>query len=328
MSDADHCWALVLAAGDGSRLRGLTTTKGGLAVPKQFCSLERGPSLLQEALERARAVAEAERICAIVAARHEQWWAEHLRELPNRNIVVQPKNRGTANGILLPLLHILNQDPDARIVLLPSDHYVRDEEKLACSLRIAAARQDPFWAKIVLLGIEPAGPDPELGYIVPGRRCRLGHREVERFVEKPPAALAYELSQQGALWNAFIIAADGQALLKLFERRSPDIVSAMQEIVSTASVEASGRPALTKLYEELPQLDFSRNILQGQESHLHVLPVPDCGWSDLGTPQRVAQALRALPRNGGLPAPSKVRDGAFLSLAAQHRHFRDTLAPH
>ena len=132
-------WALVLAAGEGSRLRALTTTNG-VAVPKQFCSLHDGPSLLQEALHRAEAVAPRQRICTIVAEQHRRWWQGPLWSLPSQNIIVQPENRGTAAGLLLPLLHIEARDPQARVVVLPSDHYVRDEATLARSLRNATAK--------------------------------------------------------------------------------------------------------------------------------------------------------------------------------------------
>ena len=133
MRKSNGVWAIVLAAGDGRRLRRLTTTRSGLAIPKQFCSLERGPSLLQEAIERASRIADLERICPIVAAQHEQWWRDQLRGVPRDNIIVQPDNRGTANGVLLPLLTILERDPQARVVLLPSDHYVRYEAVLSAA---------------------------------------------------------------------------------------------------------------------------------------------------------------------------------------------------
>ncbi len=67
-------WALVLAAGDGTRLRTLTTDAGGTAIPKQFCSLRGGPSLLQSALRRGASIATRDRICAVLAAQHERWW--------------------------------------------------------------------------------------------------------------------------------------------------------------------------------------------------------------------------------------------------------------
>lgn len=103
----NNTWALVLAAGEGSRLRSLTTTATGQAVPKQFCSLQGGPSLMQEALQRAASIAPIQRTCSIVAAQHRRWWEAPLYHLPEENVIVQPENRGTAHGILLPLLHIV-----------------------------------------------------------------------------------------------------------------------------------------------------------------------------------------------------------------------------
>src|ERR1700761_5328275 len=104
-------WAVVLAAGEGSRLQGLTRNSNGIVVPKQFCSLQGGPSLLQETIQRGLAVAPAQRVCAVVAAQHEQFWDRMLSAMPEKNVVVQPHNRGTAHGILLPLLRIAAQDP-------------------------------------------------------------------------------------------------------------------------------------------------------------------------------------------------------------------------
>ena len=315
MQQRDNRWALVLAAGDGRRLHSLTTTASGLAVPKQFCSLVGGPSLLREALHRAEAVAPPDHVCTIVAAQHKTWWEGQVDALLPSNVIVQPQNRGTANGILLPLLQILAQDPLARVVLLPSDHHIRDEVALAHSLRAAAAPSRAARSEILLLGVEPREPDPELGYIVPRRGNGTGYREIERFVEKPPAALADELIQQGALWNTFIIAADGQALLRLFERRRPEIVAEMRRLVAGERV-GQYDTALAALYDSLPQVDFSRDILQGQERYLGVMPVAECGWSDLGTPKRVTNTLRELATRKR-SAPLSAQPGGLLSLAEQ-----------
>lgn len=323
MRDGGDCWALLLAAGDGRRLSELTTKKG-LTVPKQFCSLRRGPSLLQSALQRAAAVTSAERICAVVAADHRGWWSEQLECLSTDNIFVQPRNRGTANGVLFPVLSILQRDPDARILLLPSDHYVQDENTLEESIS-AVTRLRPPSPEIVLLGLQPREADPELGYIVPGRDRAGGYREVERFVEKPLPPLAQQLIDTGALWNAFIVAADSQALLKLFERRSPDIVQALSEILSAPSSDVSREQRLFELYEALPGLDFSRHILQGHEHHLRVLPVPECGWSDLGTPRRVADVLRELEDDRSFLVSRGTGEARYLSLAAQHERAHGSL---
>jgi mannose-1-phosphate guanylyltransferase len=126
------------------------------------------------------------------------------------------------------------------------------------------------------------------------------------------------------LWNAFIIAADAPALLKLFERRSPDIVAALSEIISAPASDLSREQRLFELYEALPTRDFSRQILSGHEPHLRVLPVPECGWSDLGTPRRVAEVLRELEEDTSPLSSPGIGQARYLSLAAQHeRAHRD-----
>src|SRR5687767_8082565 len=183
-------WALVLAGGEGSRLQSLTTLASGLAVPKQFCSFGGGSSLLNDALKRASVIAPPERTCAIVSEHHARWWQSLPMSLPKENLIVQPRNRGTAIGILLPLLQILHRDPNASLLVLPSDHYVRNEAVLADSLCLAMCEVGRRSDRIVLLGLTPEEADPELGYIVPIGDDGPSTREVSQFVEKPSAASA------------------------------------------------------------------------------------------------------------------------------------------
>lgn len=316
-----HTWVLLLAAGDGTRLGRLTTTASGTTIPKQFCSLRGGPSLLHEALFRARALTSNPRICAVVAEQHRAWWELQLWSLPVENKIVQPKNCGTANGILLPLLHILERDSLARVVLMPTDHHVSEETVLARWMR-QGIEQLPWRSdETVLLGFEPDDADPQLGYIVPGAtNCCPGLYTIERFVEKPGSKEARELIEGNALWNAFIVMASAQALLELFRRRIPEVVARMHAAL-LSDLRSSGKErALAGLYERLPVIDFSRDIAQGQEQFLRVLPVPPCGWSDLGTPERVAHALR---RSTSRRPGSRWRAGdECLNLAAQQQQLQ------
>jgi mannose-1-phosphate guanylyltransferase len=281
-----NTWALVLAAGDGSRLQGLTRNERGITVPKQFCSLQGGPCLLQEALQRAAAVASLPRICSVVSEQHRQWWVPILSYLPEQNVIAQPLNRGTAYGILLPLLRIVEQDPDATVVLLPADHYLRDEEVMAFSLRRAAELADADRASIYLLGVEPDEPDTELGYILPASRERDAAVGVLRFIEKPNEIRARVLLDQGALWNVFIMAASVRTLLSLFDSEYYAATIAAMRGYDGANLEGH--------YEHLTSVDFSRDVLEGNESMLRVLTVPHCGWTDLGTPERVGAILDGL----------------------------------
>src|SRR5580692_9096955 len=104
-SEIGGTWALVLAGGSGTRLRSLTT-RDDVFVPKQYCALRRGPSLLTQTLIRAASVAPTARTCAVVAAQHRWCWESQLASMPRANVFVQPQDRGTAHGVLLALLQL------------------------------------------------------------------------------------------------------------------------------------------------------------------------------------------------------------------------------
>jgi mannose-1-phosphate guanylyltransferase len=323
MSDTHHVWALILAGGDGSRLRALTTKPCGTAVPKQFCSLDGARSLLEDAIVRASNLVAPERICTIVAQQHRQWWSEcgELSRLPHDNLIVQPRNRGTGIGVLYSVLHILARDPDARIVMLPSDHYVRDEPVLRDALAMALERVEEGKERPVLLGMEPDASDTDLGYIVPGGPDPAGGQRVAKFVEKPNSEIASGLIEQGGLWNAFIIAATAQTVLNLYLPRYAPTLMEMQVILSrrlSLGLPAGGWPALVDMYTRLPSLDFSRDILEDKVSSLCVARVPPCGWSDLGTPRRVGETLQRLRTR---VESDEWSSSAYLNLAAQHAQF-------
>ena len=314
---ASDSWALVLAGGEGSRLQSLTTLASGLAVPKQFCSFGGGPSLLNDALKRASVIAPPERACVIVSEHHARWWQSLPMSLPKENLIVQPRNRGTAIGILLPLLQILHRDPGASLVVLPSDHYVRNEAVLANSLRTAMREVERRSDRIVLLGLTPEDADPELGYIVPMGEGGPTAREVSQFIEKPSPANANALIECGGLWNSFIFAARGQTLLRAFEARCPDVVASLRDIISSDADEATKRRNVAAVYERVPSLDFSRDVLEMSLRYLAVAAVPPCGWSDLGTPRRVAETFMRYASSFRSQAAALVEEGeGFLDLAA------------
>jgi mannose-1-phosphate guanylyltransferase len=293
VNESNQAWAVVLAGGSGNRLRNLTTDARGVSVPKQYCSLSGGPSLLELALRRAEQVVPRATITTIVAKQHSQWWSEQLSALPGRNIIVQPVNRGTGLGILLSVLSVLEQDADARIVFLPSDHYVEKEYVLAAATRNALDLLRRFDRDIVMVGITPESADPELGYIVPGQHAFAGVFDVDRFVEKPQRSVAEKMLASRCFWNSFIFAARGRYLLSLFESLYPHEVAEMR---SALRADRHNRRAemLANLYERLPEIDFSRQIVERSVNRLKLVAVSSCGWNDLGTPERVAETIRRL----------------------------------
>ena len=322
MRPVNRTWAVVLAAGEGTRLASLTRDASGNSVPKQFCSLNGGSALVHDALQRARYIAPPDQVCAIVAQQHSRHWRKALQSLPARNIIIQPQNRGTANGVLLCVLAILDRDPLARIVFLPADHFVLDESALARALHDLAVHLNHNPDGLTLIGIEPDEADPELGYIVPGRALSDGSRTVARFVEKPPARTARELLEGKALWNSFIFAATGTALLGLLRLQMGTSVDDMATALAR-DAQSARSSALMELYERLPVVDFSRAVVQQAPQTLRVITAPACGWTDLGTPRRVADTLRRLGDNAPRlrTEPSTIPHmpiPGLINLAAQH----------
>jgi mannose-1-phosphate guanylyltransferase len=269
----------------------MTRTRTGISVPKQFCSLTGGSSLLHDALDRAAAIAPSERTCVVVTAQHEQWWRPQLSALPSRNIIVQPGTRGTAMGILLPLLAIHRRDPNATVLVLPSDHFVRDESLLAASMKKAMRSASSARDGIVLVGIEPDEPDAELGYIIPAETRSCDPCRVGEFLEKPDVAQARVAILQGGLWNSFIFAASAGALLQMFRELHPGLVAQLTLLERAIAGGEASEVDLIEMLETVPPLDFSKDVLQRCPEHLRVLRAPACGWSDLGTPRRVAQVF-------------------------------------
>lgn len=286
-------WAVVLAGGEGSRLHGMTVDDDGRHVPKQFCRIDGRRTLLELALRRAGGLAARGHVVGSVTEAHERWWRPQLGRLAAANVVSQPANRGTAFGILLPLLSILRRDPHANVVFLPADHYVADEQELAAAVHHALALASAQPEILALIGIEPERDEGDFGYIVPGDPITPRARRVRRFVEKPGDE-ASELIRRGALWNTFIFAARGSTLLHLFQRRMEGWSSFLWGRVHEAGDDPREfTRRLDDLYHTLPSKDFSRDVLTRESDNLAVVSVSStCGWSDLGNPRRVVAWAR------------------------------------
>jgi mannose-1-phosphate guanylyltransferase len=310
-------WGLILAGGDGARLREVTTTGDGVTIPKQYCSLRGNSCLLQDAIKRAQSVAMSTKVAMVVAAQHRRWWSAALAQCNDAHVFVQPENRGTANGILFALLSLERLNPNATVTLLPADHYFRDENALTRALRAAVilARATP--EDCYLLGADPEGPDPELGYILPAGRMRGLPAGIAGFKEKPSAEYARELLSIGALCNLFILVGSITAILALFEKTCATAVVHMREALER---EAHGdREAITNLYHSLAPLDFSRDILEVQATQLRVIRVPRCGWTDLGTPKRVEAVVRRMAAERGIGEASIAPSSRFFDLSTRYQ---------
>lgn len=293
----EHLWGIILAGGNGRRLQAFIRSQLGTDRPKQYCTFIGTRSMLRQTIARAERIIPPERLLTVVTRPHLPYAREELHDRPSDTLIVQPWNRETGPGILLPLLHVVRRDPAAVIVLLPSDHFIEEEERFMGAVQAAATFVGEHPERLILLGIAPTRPEVEYGWIEVGNVIGQGQGEalyqVRRFWEKPTHQLAQVLYGKGCLWNTLVLVGRAEGLLGLFRRFTPELVDAFDRIRETlgSSEEVA---AVEAVYTRLPSINFSRAILTASEDCLGVLPVKGVHWSDWGDPKRVGLDLARL----------------------------------
>jgi mannose-1-phosphate guanylyltransferase len=284
--------ALLLAGGDGSRLQELTAQLMGAPIPKQYCPLIRGRSLLELTLSRTRLYAPIENTRVIINQNHRRWASEQLQILPENNIFIQPENRDTGPGMIFSLMQIAKTNPNAIVAVFPTDHFIDNEMAFIAHVLRATCMVDRFPQKIAVLGVTPNHPEPGYGYIIPGRPLpttltpwRVSH--VKSFREKPNSTMAREFISQGGLWNTFVLVFQVERALELLRDMAPKDSQRLFEL-QDYSVDAS------VAYRDIGPWNFSSQILTRIPEELIVLEAPDIHWSDWGTRESIERTCKHL----------------------------------
>lgn len=283
-------WALVLAGGDGTRLQTLTRRIAGTPIPKQYCRILGRRSLLENTLGRLSGVVEPSRTLAVIHRGHVELAAPQLSAIPEANVLVQPGNRDTGPAIVLALLEVARRDPDALVVLTPSDHDVRDESAFRRAVTAMTGVVGRHPRRIALLGVRPEFADTGLGYLATGARLPRESGPVFRvraFHEKPTPDHASALLRRGALWNSFVMAGRVSRFLALLEAVVPGPFECLRDV-------EPGSAALDDVYAGMEPWNFSRAFLERIPRELAVVRGDDLGWSDWGTPEAVERTFASL----------------------------------
>jgi mannose-1-phosphate guanylyltransferase len=285
----DRLWAIILAGGEGTRLAETARRVYGSCLPKQFLGFGQQRTLLQATIDRVLPLIPADRTVVVVPSSHEQIAREQLIEFDGIEIVVQPANRGTVAGVLLPLVHVLSRDARAEVALIPSDHDFQAPSVMLETLNLArhASKRS---GSMVLIGAAAEAPASDLGWIVTKKApTRRAVRRIERFVEKPPQPVAEELFHAGALWNTMLSVAPGEALLRLARSHAPE-QAALFDAYALACALPGAAARLAHVYDQLRPADFSRDLVAVSRGLL-AAPMLGAGWSDCGTPERLQAAF-------------------------------------
>lgn len=281
--------SLLLAGGDGARLQELTRAVAGTPIPKQYCRLLHGSSLLEATLARAQLFSPRNQISVVINKNHLSLAEEQLKSIPRRNVFIQPLNRETGPGLIFSLLNLEQRYSDAIVAAFPTDHYIENDTLFMKHVLRAAETISDFPEKIAILGVAPDRPETGYGYILPAGALdqTRGIYHVDTFTEKPDQRKALAIIDSGGLWNTFVMVFKLSRMLELLREFAPDRFAAMS-LLQQSLKKAS------EIYPTLGPWNLSTSFLAQIPKHLIVVKTEDVGWSDWGTRESIERTYRTL----------------------------------
>ncbi|MEM6664077.1 MAG: mannose-1-phosphate guanylyltransferase/mannose-6-phosphate isomerase [Pseudomonadota bacterium] len=296
MSMMHNIQPVILCGGTGTRLWPLSRK----SYPKQFCTLTGTRSLFQQTIDRVRRLTHHKPIA--VANEAYRFIVGEQMEDQAGGTILEPQARNTAPAICLAALYVADECAETIMLILPSDHAVKDDAAFEGAVTAAMGAADQ--GHIVTLGIQPTHPATGYGYIS-HESGEEGCKRIAQFVEKPSLERASEMLEEGGyLWNAGIFVAKASTLLEAFRVHAPEVWQACQQSIAAGSADADFVRPDADAFADVPAVSFDVAVME--KSGGMVVPV-DMGWSDLG-------AWDAVWSNGDADEDGVVTDGSALSL--------------
>ncbi|HLU92931.1 MAG TPA: mannose-1-phosphate guanylyltransferase [Membranihabitans sp.] len=272
-----NTYFVIMAGGIGSRFWPASRK----SLPKQFLDiLGTGRSLIQMTYDRIRPLVPPSQILVMTHERYRDLVRDHLDELPQENVLVEPCRQNTGPCVAYVSFHLDALNPEANMVILPADHLITKEEYFRETLKHAldyvAVHPD-----ILTLGMAPHRPDTGYGYIQLGKETGVeAIRKVESFREKPDLDKAKQyLSDGGFVWNAGIFITKVSTMQDAFEAHAPDIFNILnvRDVYGTQEEKSF----ILENYPMTPSISVDYAIMEKAKNV--VCMVVDIGWSDIGT---------------------------------------------
>jgi mannose-1-phosphate guanylyltransferase len=273
-----HHYVAIMAGGIGSRFWPSSRT----AHPKQFLDiLNTGKSLIRWTYERYTAFIPAENIFIVTSKEYVDITKQHLPELPEENILAEPSRKNTAPCIAYISFKLQQKDPEACLVIAPSDHMILDNENFR-NTTLQALDFVCHIKALVTLGIKPTHPNTGYGYIQhDSLPAADGIYKVKTFTEKPNLELAKTFIASGDfLWNAGIFVWQVKTLTKAFEMYQPEMFELFDNEKAFFNTPQE-KEAIERIYPLCTNVSIDIAIME-KADNVYVIP-SSFGWSDLGT---------------------------------------------
>jgi mannose-1-phosphate guanylyltransferase/mannose-6-phosphate isomerase len=264
---------VILAGGSGTRLWPLSRS----LTPKQFLRLAGEESLLEATISRVQPFAGPEQVLVVTGADVAK--GEGYRLLEGYEKLLEPVGRNTAPAIGVAALHYRLRGEDPVMLVLPSDHLIRDVAGFRKGVELAL--EPVARGHLVTFGIQPTSPATGYGYIQ-SDPAGGDVRRVTRFVEKPDQATAVRfLSEGGYLWNSGMFVWKASAILEEIRRALPELSILLEEIAVDARAAGGLQAAMLSHFARAPSVSIDHGVLQDSE-RIYVIPAP-FDWSDVGS---------------------------------------------
>ena len=272
MNQSNH-YAVILASGTGVRLWPMSTTK----KPKQFLDLLGiGKTFVQLTYNRLKKVVPQENIIFITTNEFKDLLKEQIPHLEDKNILIEPRIMNTAACNLLAAMHIHKLNPEAKMIVAPSDHLIHDSDEFIKYINLGFEYADSD--HLILLGAEPNRPEINLSYV---QVIENGEsvKKIKTFVDKPDLDFAESFIQSGDfLWNTGILIWSTKAILDSFNKYHPLMFETLKSYFDLPDPNIE---LLKSVYTTLDIISINSAILE-KASNVYVIPT-DMGWNDMGT---------------------------------------------
>lgn len=291
-------WSIVLAGGDGARLQPSIQKWLGYPIPKQYCTFVGTRSMLQHTWGRANRIVWPRNKVTVLGRTHQPRADAHfLGHSEEGTFLLQPRNCDTAPGVFLPLTYVKALNPQAVVVIFPSDHFIFPEDPFVETVQRAVRAVELWRDRMVLLGVRPSHLELDYGWVSPGRILGWSEgsciRQIHEFVEKPESGDGERLLNQGALWNTLVFVAPVETLWHAGWTCVPDVMERFEQLGDSIGTPAE-ESVLQTIYDDMPTRDFSRDVLQPLSRQLGIIELEKVLWSDWGRPERILETLQAV----------------------------------
>lgn len=297
-------YAVIMAGGAGTRFWPASRS----LRPKQLLPLAGGSdeALLSATVRRLAPLVTEDRVLVVTGEHLAEATAKAVPGVPRTQILCEPAPRNTAPCIAWASATISRLDPEALVMVLPSDHFISDEPGFRAVLETALASAEK--GRVTTVGIVPTRPETGYGYIEVGSDLDGGAKAVTRFVEKPDRARAEAfLAGNKHLWNAGMFFFRAKDMNALVAQHLPELAAGVEKI-DEASGGANAADVLRAVFPRLPSVSIDHGVME-KAAGLAVVP-GDFGWNDVGSWQSAWELAPRDASGNAVPEGSMALEGA------------------